>query len=218
MMEPRYQIDLEKFRLNIQNREMIPSRLILKDDINIRFGILIDYGITNLKELTDQLKTKVGIGKFSEQTGLPQDYLTLLNREARSFLSNPVPLAKFPDVQASYLEGLSKIGIKNTRQLFNQAYSRDLRESMSETTGIPLPALNELVCLSDLSRAYGVGPVFARMIYDLGIKSIKEFIDHTPEEFILLYEKQTGKKADFGVNEIQFSIELAQELDNDCQV
>jgi len=33
--------------------------------------------------------------------------------------------------------------------------------------------LNELVCLSDLARVYGVGPVFARMIDDVGMKTIK---------------------------------------------
>ena len=73
--------------------------------------------------------------------------------------------------------------------------------------------MNELVCLSDLSRAYGVGPVFAQMIYDVGIKSIKAFIEFTAEDFIRIYEEKNQKKADFGVNEIQFSLELARELD-----
>ena len=70
--------------------------------------------------------------------------------------------------------------------------------------------MNELVCLSDLVRAYGVGPVFARMIYDVGIKSIKEFVEYTAEEFIRIYEEKEQKKADFGINEIQFSLELAK--------
>ena len=73
--------------------------------------------------------------------------------------------------------------------------------------------MNELVCLSDLARAYGIGPVFARMIYDVGIKSITEFVENTAEEFIRIYEEKEQKKADFGVNEIQFSLELAKELD-----
>jgi predicted flap endonuclease-1-like 5' DNA nuclease len=73
--------------------------------------------------------------------------------------------------------------------------------------------LNELVGLSDLSRIYGVGPVFARMIYDVGIKSVQEFIENTAEDFIRIYEEQTRKKADFGVGEIEFSLELAKELD-----
>jgi predicted RecB family nuclease len=73
--------------------------------------------------------------------------------------------------------------------------------------------VGEIVSLSDLSRVYGVGPVFARLIYDVGIRSIEEFVGHTAEEFIHIYEEQTQKKADFGVGEIQFSLELAKELD-----
>lgn len=73
--------------------------------------------------------------------------------------------------------------------------------------------MNEIVCLSDLSRAYGVGPAYARMIYDMGIKTIKEFVEKTAKDFIRIYEETTQKKADFGTNEIQFSIELAKELD-----
>jgi hypothetical protein len=73
--------------------------------------------------------------------------------------------------------------------------------------------LTELVCLSDLARAYGVGPVFARLIYDVGVKTIQEFVAVTAEEFIRIYEEKEQKKADFGVNEIQFSLELAKELD-----
>jgi nucleotidyltransferase/DNA polymerase involved in DNA repair len=64
-----------------------------------------------------------------------------------------------------------------------------------------------------LGRAYGVGPVFARMIYDVGVKSIKEFIEYTAEDLIRIYEEKKQKKADFGVNEIQFSLELAKELE-----
>jgi predicted flap endonuclease-1-like 5' DNA nuclease len=67
--------------------------------------------------------------------------------------------------------------------------------------------------LSDVSRIYGVGPVFARMLYDVGIRSVQAFIGYTAEDFIRIYEEHTQKKADFSVGEIQFSLELAQELD-----
>ena len=37
---------------------MIPSRKSLKDELDVRFRILEERGITNLKELIDALKTK----------------------------------------------------------------------------------------------------------------------------------------------------------------
>jgi len=62
-MNERYQIDLEKYSLqklkrSLQSREMIPSRISLNDDLDARFRILKNCGITNLKELIDWLKTK----------------------------------------------------------------------------------------------------------------------------------------------------------------
>lgn len=137
----------------------------------------------------------------------------MLNREAKSYLSKPIRLDKFSGIQKKYLDGLDDVGIRNTRQLFIEAQDRTKRENLSKEAKIHLEVLNELVGLSDLTRAYGVGPVFARMIYDIGIRSIKEFVECTAEDFIRIYEEQTQKKADFGVGEIQFSLELAKELD-----
>ena len=217
-MEKQYHIDLEiyslrKFKNNLKSRDMIPSRVSLKEELDERFKILEISGITNLKVLIDRLKTKPKIELFSKETGLSIEYLTLLKREAKSYQPNPIRLNKFPGILTKYVNRLDAEGIRNSRQLFDEAKGKKERDRLSKKTGIPIEILNELVCLSDLARAYGVGPVFARMIYDVGIKSIKEFVEVTAEEFIRIYEEKEQKKADFGVNEIQFSLELAKELD-----
>ena len=217
-MSNQYQIDLKKYSLqkykkSLQSRDMIPSRKSLKGELDARFRILEERGIENLKELIDALKTKQKIEQFSKETGLSIQYLTLLNREARSYISKPIRLDKFSGIQTKYLDRLDDVGIRNTRQLFVEAQDKRKREQLSKEIEIPLVLLNELVGLSDLSRAYGVGPVFARMIFDMGIRSIREFVECTAEDFIRIYEEQTQKKADFGVGEIQFSLELARDLD-----
>lgn len=217
-MSDRYQLDLrkyslQKFKKSLQSRDLIPSRKSLKDDLDARFRILENYGITNLEELTDALKTKPKVEQFSKETGLPIQYLTLLNREAKSYLSKPIRLDKFSGIQVKYLDLLGNVGIRNSRQLFVETRDKSKREQLSEETGIPNEVLHELIGLADLSRIYGVGPVFARMIYDVGIRSVKEFVKFTADDFIKIYEEQTQKKADFGVGEIQFSLELAKELD-----
>ena len=217
-MKDRYTIDLEgyslsKFKKNLESRDMIPSRKTLKDELDVRFKILEAHWITNLKELIDTLGTKGKIDQFSQETGLYIEYLTLLKREAKSYLSNSVRLDKFSGIPKDTLEKLDAIGISNTRQMFNQARKREERAQLSIKTGIPIESLNELIGLCDLSRAYGVGPVFARMIYDIGITSIQSFIEVSADEFIRIYEEQTHKEADFGTNEIEFSLILAKELD-----
>lgn len=222
-MKAQYHIDLEKyslqkFKCNLESRDMIPSRVSLKVDLDEGFRILENAGITNLKELSAVLKTKSKIEAFSKETGLSIQYLTLLNREAKSYLPNPIRLDKFPGISSTTIEKLAAVDIKNTRHLFNVAQGKTGREELAHKTEIPIVLLDELFGLSDLSRVYGVGPVFARMIFDLGIQSLRDFIQYSAEEFIEIYETQTQKKADFGVNEIEFSLVLARELENSSEI
>lgn len=217
-MPSQYHLDLstfnlQKFRDILQAKDLIPSRVGLKEDLLHRFEILATHGITTMKDLIDALKTKNKINQFAEASGLPANYLTLLKREAGSYLRSPVRLDKFPNVSTTAVEKLADQGIKNSRHLFDRAQTAELRAQICRETEIPCEDLTELVCLSDLSRAYGVGPVFARLIYNVGIHSIKEYRGYSVQEIITIYEEQTGKKADFGANEIEFSLKLAKNLD-----
>ena len=67
-MKAHYHIDLEKislleFKNNLESRDMIPSRASLKEELDDRFEILEDAGVTNLKDLVTVLKTKSKILK-----------------------------------------------------------------------------------------------------------------------------------------------------------
>ncbi len=222
-MAYQYHIDLakyslQKFKDNLSAREMLPSREILKNKLDERFKILENRRISNLKDLTERLKTKGKIEKFSQESGLPIQYLTILNREAKSYLPNPIRIDKFPGIETNYVARLVTAGIINSRQLFNKGIDRTAREQLAQSLDIPIKIMDELVSLADLARAYGVGPVFARLLHDVGIKSIQEFVRLTAEEIIQIYEAQEQKRADFGVNEIQFSLDLAKELDIDVEL
>jgi hypothetical protein len=112
-MRNQYHIDLEKYSLqkfksNLKSRDMIPSRVSLNDEVDERFKILEINGITNLKILIGVLKTNLKIELFSKETGLTIEYLTLLNREAKSYLPNPIRLDKFP--------GMSPLKILNQKK------------------------------------------------------------------------------------------------------
>lgn len=216
-MKKQYHLDLEKFsvekfKTSLQKREMIPSRVILKEDMENRFRILDSNGIKTLKALIRVLGTKQKIETFSKQTGLSTEYLTILKREAKSFLPNPVNLKKFPGINAKTVEALEKIGIKNTKQFFTKVAIGKEIEQISKRTGVSADTLNKLASLSDLARLYGVGPVFARMIYDTGIDSVEKFVQYSAGEFIEIYENKTQKKADFRETDINLSIDLAKQI------
>ena len=215
-MKERYYIDLQKydlqkFKQSLKRRDLIPSRVILKENLDKRFEILGNQGIKTLKDLIDALKSKQKIESFSQKSGLPIDYLTILRREASSYLPNPVKLDKFTWIDKSTVDILDSLGIKNTKQFFEKMNTVGM-EKFSLETGISSDKLQEIYSLSDLARLYGVGPVFAKLIYDVGILSAKKFVTISGKKFIEIYEKKLKKKADFSISDIDFSIELAREL------
>ncbi|MBT4288716.1 MAG: DUF4332 domain-containing protein [Deltaproteobacteria bacterium] len=216
-MKKQYYLNLEKYSLqkfkeSLINRNMIPSRIILKEAIEERFRLLDLNGVKTLKALIEELKTKQKIEDFSRKTDLSVEYLTILKREASSYLPKPIQLRNFPGIDTTTIDALEKMGIRNTKQFFNEVNISGAINQISQTSGVSVGKLSELASLSDLARLYGVGPVFARIIYDVGITSVKSFIKNTGQEFIRIYENKTKKKADFGENDINFSIELAKEL------
>lgn len=216
-MKTRYHLDsanysLQQLRDNLSSRELIPSRQILKEELEDRFEVLGKRGILTLQDLLHALKDKKRIEDFSKSSGISFEYLNLLRREANSYLPNPVSLSKFPDISSQDLKKLEVTGIKNSRHLYERAGSEKDREELSRETGISLENLTELTGLSDLVRAYGVGPVFARILYDTGIHSIREFVTYAPEQIIDLYEEKFRQKADFSLRDMHFSLDVARVL------
>ena len=215
-MAASYHIDtskysLQKMKTDLLSRDLIPSRQPLKKGLETNFEALEREGIQFLGDLISALKNKKRIGEFSTRSGISEKYLVLLRREANSYLPNPVQLEKFSGFENRDIEKLTAAGIKNSRHLFE---SIDIDpNSLSDDLGISPETLSELTGLSDLVRAYGVGPAFARILYDTGIRSISEFRSYSPRQVIELYEKQTGKKADFSISDIKFSLDLIQVFD-----
>ena len=217
-MKYRYHIDpadytLDYLEQNLLSRELIPSRQPLKDGLNEKMEILKELGIDTLDELLIYLKSKKKLETLAVLSGLSIEYLTLLRREVNSYLPNPVPLSKFPGVSSRDISKLAQHGIKNSRHLFEKAGLVGGRKGLSGSTGISEESLQELVGLSDLVRAYGVGPVFARILYDTGIHSIEELKSHSAEEIIRLYEDKFQQKADFSLRDMNFSLDIARALD-----
>jgi hypothetical protein len=139
-------------------------------------------GIENLEDLRNALRTKKRLEKFSLDSGLPQDYLTVLRRRAGSYAPQPIPLREFLGTDPVDVARLETVGIKHTLQLFLQATGRQDREELSRVTGVPIEKILRLTKLSDLSRAPYVGPAFAQLLYEAGLDTIAVLSAQKPDQ------------------------------------
>lgn len=181
-MADDYYIELDKYSLNqfkeqLKKAKLIPSRKILKEQIDERFNILSNKGIQNLDELLILLKTPKKVKELSEKSGIPYDYLLILRREINSYRPKPVKLDKFPGIEMETINKLNKLGIKNTAHLFKRIKTEKDRIDLARETDINNEKIIELTKLTDLTRIKWIGPVFARIFYDSGVDTAQKVSD-----------------------------------------
>jgi nucleotidyltransferase/DNA polymerase involved in DNA repair len=210
------EISLDQFRQTLKEAELIPSRRILKEDLDGRFSRLQDQGISTLAEFLAAVKNKTVIAGLAKQAGLSEEYLTILRREVSALLPKPKSLRDFPGIDTSIVQGLEERGIKNSKQLFENALSKAQRQQLAAVTGVDPDKLVELVKLADLSRVYGVGPVFARLLYDTGMDSVQAIARADSaqlfEQLAEAYLAAGNSRVDFKERDIAFCIQMAKRL------
>lgn len=218
-MTDRYYIDLEKYPLSKFKHELIesdllPSRKILKDQIDNRFKILESKGIKNLKDLSTSLKTPKKAKEFAENSGLPQDYILILRRELNSYLPKPVNLEKFPGIEKDTLNKLDSIGIKNTAHLFKIIKTHEDRVRLASETNINPEKILELTKLTDLSRVKWIGPIFARMFLDAGTDTVEKLSKTDAKilykNLVEINDQNKYTKSKFIENDIELCIKVSK--------
>lgn len=210
------QFSLEKLKYKLLHSILVPSHQILLEEVDQRFAILTQAGITNLEELSQELSNKKKISYFSSQSGIPQIYLEVLIRHIGIYRPKPNLLAAFPGIDSSEIQLLHQANIKNSMQLLEKACSAKLRNELSALTTVPINSIYEIACLSDLSRAGYVGPIFARLLYEAGARNIKVLSTCQPDELYrqtVIINTQCGYyKGSFQVKDVAWCIEIAKEL------
>jgi predicted flap endonuclease-1-like 5' DNA nuclease len=209
-------ISLDQYKQTLKKAELIPSRRILKEQIDQRFERLQTQGISNLEDLLSAAKNAKKIADLAKNTGLSEEYLTILRREVNALLPQPKNLRDFPGVEPSIVEKLAKSGIRNSKQLFLAARGKEERTQLAQAADIDPTGLLELVKLADLSRVYGVGPIFARLLFEGGADTVETLSQADSEQLFRQLEKrylEAGySKADFKERDIRFCIRMAKDL------
>ncbi len=185
-------ISLQQFYDLFTSREPLPSRRPLLEGLAEFVAQLTEQGITSVGAVLQQLKSKKRLPVVAEAWGRSEAYLTLLNRELKSYLPKVVPLARLNYLTEDELSTLAALGVCKSDQLYDRALTVAAREALAGECAIAIDRLVRAVALLDLMRINGVGPQYAAMLCDCGAIGVAAIKGRSSQELLAEYELQNS--------------------------
>lgn len=214
-------ISIDEYKVILKTSDLLPSRLILKDNIDRKFELIRNQEVQNVDELLNLLKNKKKLQDFAGKCSLPENYLTILAREIKSNLQNPNKIKDFPDIADETVLKLEKTGIKNTLQLFDKIISPGKRKEFAKETGIDKNEILKIAKLTDLSRIRWVNHTFAYVLLEANYDTVEKVAN---ADYQKLYEtvKQLNEerkmyKAHIGLHDMKLCVEAAKDVSLDIE-
>lgn len=209
-------IGIDEYKEILKASDLLPGRLILKDNIDKNFDLIKKQTVQNVDELLNMLKNKKKLQNFSRQSGICEDYLTILIREIKSYRQNPNKIKDFPDISGNTVLKMENIGIKNTLQLFDKILTSKDRIEISRQTGIDKNEVLKITKLTDLSRIRWVNHTFAYVLLEAKYDTVERVANADYKE---LYEivKQLNEvrklyKGHIGLHDMKLCVEAAKNV------
>ncbi len=216
-----YYIDLSEITINQYKNKLAtaylpPSRLILREQRDERFGFFEQLGLSNIQELHTYLRNKKKLEALKKEACFAGDYLKILLRELNSILPKPNKITDFTSLKPEIPVKLEKKGIKNTRKLYEHVKAKELRHKLAEETGIDSAEVMKLTKFTDLSRIKWAGAAFVQMLYHIGVDTVEKVAQSNPETLhqkINQYNKNMQiYKGKIGFNDIAIFVDAAREV------
>lgn len=214
-----YYIDLsalsvDDLKKKLLTGDLLKSRMLLRENIESHFRAIKKSGVTNAGELVQALKSKKNTETFTQKTGIPLDYVTLLRREINSWLPQPRKIKDFPLIDDKVKGALLRIGIKTTIDLYNHILTPAGRKNLSSKTGVPGKQVERLARLTDFCRLQYVNETFATLLVEAGYVTIEMIVQADPEELQkkvnTAYKELLLSKCTIGLNDMRYLIRLAE--------
>ena len=209
-------ISLDTFKTILTTKRLLPSRTVLLDNIDKNFSWFSENSYLNMEELIKCLNSKKKQEEIANRSGISPDYIVLLLREAKSYISKPINLDKFTDISSSLISDLIDLNIKNTKDFFLFVHNRDNIKSI-DTLKEQYNDFDQLASYCDIARINGIGAAFAKILYDLKIVSVKIFKEKSIDEIYDITQKEIQDKNMKNIkilkNDIEFCCHYAQYLD-----
>lgn len=219
-----YSVDLKKITLDefkkiLLKSYLLPTQKVILTNLDENIEKLKSKGLSNLHDVHSLLKKKKDYSTIAEDVKIDEAYLVILNRMVNSFVVKELPLAKLEIFSKEELKMLADRGISNTRHYY-EAYvnSQQTKESFLKEIISPDKMVYSLHMI-DLLRINGVGVDYAKILYEMGIKSVADY-NKTSSDIILqaftsLNKTKELTKATLGITDIDYCRRFSERLDND---
>jgi hypothetical protein len=214
------EISLDRFAEILVKAQLLPTQKVILNNLSKNMQKLKDRGLPNLQELHNFLKKNENYPSVAQETGIDPEYLVILNRMVNSFIVKSIPLAKLEIFTNEELNALASLELKSTQQYYETLLIAKHRKDVSTQTHIPVEKVEYALRIIDLLRINGVGVEYAKILYEIGIKSVADY-NHTPSETILMSVKQLNAKkmvtkATLGISDIDYCRRFCEQLD--CEI
>ncbi len=209
-------ITLQEYKTMLKKQNLLAARRILRENIDEHFDELDKSGIKNLQQLSDSIDNSENLEALSVKTQIPPDYLAILKRELSGIIKKPVLIADFPYIPPDTFKKLGENCVQTSKDFYELTNDgRDIHDICSRTK-ITEESAKELCSLCDFIRINAVGPVFARVLFESGFRSIEEIASSSASDILdRVTEVNDARKITrvlLGENEIQMCIDFAKIL------
>lgn len=210
-------ISIDKYKELLKSADLIPSRMILKENTDDNLDIIKSHNIQNLDGLQKTLKDKKKLQELSKQFGISARFLEVLRAEINGYQQKPNRIKDFSCIDEAVVHGLEKSGLKNTLKLYEEILTQEKRNELSNKTGISRKDIMQLTKLTELSRIRWVNHTFAYVLlkarYDTFEKVANSDYKEMYETIKQLNEERKIYNAHIGANDMKLCVEFAKSLD-----
>ena len=210
-------ISIDKYKEVLKSADLIPSRIILKNNTDDYLDKIIDHNIQDLDVLQKTLKDKKKLPELSKQFDIPERFLEVLRAEINGYLQKPNRIKDFACIDEDIIHKLENLGLKNTFKLYEEVLTQENRNDLSKKTGISEKDIMQLTKLTDLSRIRWVNHTFAYVLLEAGYDTTEKVANADYKEMYetikQLNEERKIYNAHIGANDMKLCIESAKSLD-----
>lgn len=212
---------LEEFSEILHSVDLLPGRRMLLDNLDRILFMLKDFNVATLADLQKALKKKSVYPSLAKRLSVSEDYLIVLNREINSYETKPLALDKIALFTEKEIRALTDIGIRTTKDLYEKGSKESGRQIIARTTKIAETRMTTALELTDLLRVNGIGPVFAHILNEIGIKGVADYLSLESDQILRRYQElnewKSDSKAKLGLKDIEYCKRFCRKLDQDIE-